>query len=220
MKHMGSAAFEARYMLLQELRKQGHMELSDFLGSYEIGPLQEMGLLEHTGHDHPLERYGGCMPTPSGAHYLLYDYLHQLIMVKQDLAEELHAFMMFEAQPLWLPTGVGNNISFSWSGHPAYDPANKQRNELERLLASGHVPLDEVWNVHRIDTLQLIAARLCEYRLKEGNTIVYSLQPTEKGAEYLYGPPALGRLFLKPGMGTALFKACLRDSEERLGATG
>ncbi|MFZ1687251.1 MAG: hypothetical protein WAU70_07515 [Flavobacteriales bacterium] len=216
---MGSAAFEARYDLLQELRKQGHVELSDFLGSYDIVPLREMGLLEANGHDHPLERYSGCMPTAAGEHYFLYDYLHQVIMVKQELAEELHAMMMFDVQPLWLPTGRDGS-GFSWSGHPTYDPAIRKRSELDRLLTIGYLPLDEVWNIHRIDTMQLIAARLCEYTLKEGNTIVYTLQPTERGSAFLYGPPALGRLFLKPGMGAELFKACLRDSEERLGATG
>lgn len=227
---MGSAAFERRWSYVQELREQGHVELSDFLGSADVEPLKELGLLESTGYDHPYARYQGCMPTLAGKQYFAHHFLRQVIMLKPGYAEDLHAMLMLKAQPLWLPTGTGSPSqrsgehgkasTFSWTGHHTYDPAMKQRDEMERLLATGYLPLDEVWNVHRIDTMQLIAARLCEYTLKEGNTIVYTLQPTEKGAEYLYGPPALGRLFLKPGMGAELFKACLRDSEERLGATG
>jgi len=217
---MSSQAFEDRYVLLQDLRKQGHVELSDFLGSYDVAPLRELGLLEPSGHQHPFERYGGLMPSTAGSFYLQYDYLRQVIVVKNDQAEDLHAYLMFNAQPLWLPTGNDNGTSFSWAGHHTYDPAIKDRHEMERLLSSGYLALDEVWNVHRIDILQMIAARLCEYRLKDTDGLVYTLQPTEKGDEYLYGAPALGQLLLKPGMGAELFKACLRDSEERLGATG
>lgn len=217
---MGSAAFERRWSYVHGLRKQGHVELGDFLGSPNVEPLKELGLLESTGHDHPYGRYQGCMPTLAGRRYFAHHFLRQVIMLKPGCAEELHAMLMLKAQPLWIPSSTGMASSFSWAGHPTYDPAMKQRDEIERLLVTGYLPLEEVWTVHRIDAMQLIAARLCEYTLKEGNTIVYTLQPTERGAEYLYGPPALGRLFLKPGMGPELFKACLRDNEERLGATG
>lgn len=195
------------------------MELGDFLGSADVVPLVEMELLEETGVDHPFGRYQNCMPSLSGKRYFAYHFLRQVITLKPGVADELHALLMLKAQPLWLP-GNSNGNSFSWTGHPTYDPQVKKRDELERLLLSGYMPMDELWNVHRIDTEQMIAARLCEYRLVEGDGIVYALQPTERGNEYLYGPPALGQLLLKPGMGTDLFKACLRAGEERLGATG
>ncbi|MEO8067780.1 MAG: hypothetical protein ABI599_08825 [Flavobacteriales bacterium] len=217
---MGSAAFERRWDHIQELRAQGHVELCDFLGSPDVTPLVELELLEGTGTEHPYGRYQDCMPTLSGKRYFAYHFLRQVITLKPGLAEELHALLMLKAQPLWLPTSGGVGNGFSWTGHPNYDPQVKKRDEFERLLLSGYLPMDEVWNVHRIDTDQLITARLCEYRLVDGDGIVYALQPTERGGEYLCGPPALGQLFLKPGMGTDLFKACLRDSEERLGATG
>jgi hypothetical protein len=216
---MSKEAFEERWGLLQQLRRQGHMELSDFLGSYAMDPLVQLGLLEETHEPHPYQRYGGHAPTSAGTLYMGYDHRHQLIVVKAGRLNELYACLMHEAQPGWVPAATEDD-AFTWRGHPVYDPAVRQQAETQRLIDEGYAPLSDLWTVYRIDVNELIASRFCEYRITDGERMLYTLQPTEMGNAYFYGPPRSGTLLLRPGKGSDLFVACQRVREERLGAVG
>lgn len=214
---MSKAAFEERWAAIEHGRKQGLVELSDFLGSYDVLPLIDLGLLEKTHEPHPFERYQGCAPTAAGGVYMTYDHRRQLILVRSAHVVDLYSLLMQEV-PGW------DRMTFDgtrdWTNHPVYDPGLKHRKAMEDLVNAGYITLAAFWRSYQVEVDELIAGRFCEYRLLDGESMVYALQPTDHGEEFLFGPPRMGALLVKPDKVAELFVAVQDQREARLGATG
>ncbi|MCB0794438.1 MAG: hypothetical protein KDB88_06845 [Flavobacteriales bacterium] len=204
---MSAAVFEARWNHLNGLRKQGHEELTDFLGGNEekLGPAVRLGLLRKRPTVTEFQRYYGYVPTEKGAEYLLYVPEHELIVVRQEQKDRFKRALARDPMPEapWKP-GFARPEDSQNGADPS--PVSDRALELKQWLLCGYMDIKEFVVRHELHDSHLVDSGVCE----DGEAAVgpngRMLSLSSDGKRYLHLEKKWGMLLVRPGMELPLFQ--------------
>lgn len=218
---MAQEIFEARWLALQALRAQGHMELEDFMGRGEpIEALEEAGLLEVRDLADAWQRYGKRVPTRQGERYLIHDAAQHIIVVRRNqlgaLSEALRNLRDLPSAPLNDQATAARVQRIEQQMQRTHDSwALVRLQELLRWVRKGYMDLEQFQEVHGIGTDELLDNWICERYERDGRNGHAQLVPLLEGMRFLKRVDAWDIVLLKPGMEPLLLEYCRKMRPQR-----